>query len=422
MADDWRSAIEREWIARHRDASQAGSLFPLIGRSFDQREIVAAVDALLSGRVTMGDRVRAFESKFAAKVGAPYAVMVNSGSSANLLALAVASNPARAQHLTPGAEVLVPAVCWSTSVWPIAQMGLKPVFVDVDPRTLNAAPADVREKITPRTRGLVAVHVLGNSAPMGELLGLARQHKLVVLEDTCESLGSLSGGKYLGTLGDFGAFSFYYSHHITSGEGGMVTCQTLEDYDLLKCLRAHGWSRELSNRCEIEEQNPDIDPRFLFVNLGYNLRPMEVQAAFGSCQLDRLDTMNRTRLANHRRIVNALRDHPRWADQFQIPEASPATTAVWFGFCALLHPRFEGQLQPFLQYLSRQGIENRPILSGNFVRQPGLKRIGVVARPEEFPGAEAIHRRGFFFGLHTDELTPVLVRQVADIVLGYEFG
>src|SRR6266436_1295826 len=148
---DWKRAVEQEWLKRSRSAS-AENLFPLVAQSFDSREIISAVDALLTGRLTMGAQVRTFEAAFAKYVGAPFAVMVNSGSSANLLAMAVASNPARSSHLSPGDEVLVPAVCWSTSVWPVVQMGLKPVFVDVDPRTLNADVANLRAKRSPRTK------------------------------------------------------------------------------------------------------------------------------------------------------------------------------------------------------------------------------------------------------------------------------
>src|ERR1700687_433328 len=186
---DWKAAIEQEWLKRRREAGPAG-VFPLIAQSFDSREIISAVDGLLTGRLTMDGRVREFEAAFASYVGAQFAVMVNSGSSANLLAMSVAANPARKRHLQRGDEVLVPAVCWSTSLWPIVQLGLKPIFVDVDPATLNADLTDARAKISRRTKAIVAVHILGNSAPMNELLALVREHDLLLLEDTCESLGS----------------------------------------------------------------------------------------------------------------------------------------------------------------------------------------------------------------------------------------
>lgn len=364
--------------------------------------------------------MRSFEQRFAEQVGARHAVMVNSGSSANLLALAAASNPARTRRLRAGDQVLIPAVCWSTSLWPVVQMGLEPVFVDVSAETLNVDVDDLRRKIGPRTRGLLAVHILGNSAPMAEILELVAAHDLVLIEDTCESLGSRFGERHLGTLGDFGTYSFYYSHHITTGEGGVVVCDSLEDLDLLRCLRAHGWSRELSNREAVEDAHPDIDPRFLFVNAGYNLRPLEVQAAFGHCQLERLASMNHMRNVNRDRIIAALKAHPRWCGQLEFPLASPDARPVWFGFVALLAPRFAAQRRRYLEHLSRSGVENRPVVSGNFTRQPALKLLGIDCDPAAFPGAEEINQRGFFIGLHTEPLKDETTERLVEILLAPE--
>ncbi len=418
---DWKHVIREEWHRRH-PKGEPRPFFPLISQSFDDREIIATVDALLTGRLTMAAQVRGFEERFAEYVGAKYAVMTNSGSSANLLALAAASNPARRSHLKPGDEVLIPAVCWSTSLWPIVQMGLKPVFVDTAPETLNLDLDDLRRKITRRTRALMAVHILGNAGPMAEILKIVKDRQLLLVEDTCESLGSRFKRRYLGTLGDFGCYSFYYSHHITTGEGGMVVCDTLEDLDLLKCLRAHGWSRELSNRARVEKANKDIDPRFLFVNLGYNLRPLEVQAAFGHCQLDRLASMNEIRNANRERIIAALHAHPQWSGQLEFPAASKDVVPVWFGFVALLRRTHVKHRARFLEYLDAHGVENRPVVSGNFTRQPAIKLLGLKFNPRDFPGAEDINQRGFFAGLHTEKLSDEKIGQLVTILLGYDFG
>jgi CDP-6-deoxy-D-xylo-4-hexulose-3-dehydrase len=370
----------------------------------------------------MDDQVRGFEARFAKYVGAKHAVMVNSGSSANLLALAAASNPARKTRLKPGDEVLIPAVCWSTSLWPIVQMGLKPVFVDANPQTLNMDLADLRRKITPRVRGVMAVHILGNAGPMAEMVRIVKQRDLLLIEDTCESLGSRFKRRYLGTVGDFGCYSLYYSHHITTGEGGMIVCDTREDCDLLKCLRAHGWSRELSNRARVEKANKDIDPRFLFVNLGYNVRPLEVQGAFGHCQLDRLASMNDIRNDNRERIISALQAHPRWNGQFEFPVAGKDVRPVWFGFVALLSQEHAKHRARFLAYLGDNGVENRAVVSGNFTRQPALRLLGLKFRPRDFPGAEEISRRGFFAGLHTEKLADEKIERLVTVLLGYDFG
>lgn len=417
---DWREQLRQEW--EKRVATQASSVpFPLTSSSANADEVIAATETLLSGRWTMGERVAEFEAEFAKTVGAPHAVMVNSGSSANLLALAVAANPQRRQHLNAGDEVLVPAICWSTSVWPILQLGLVPVFVDVDPRTLNLDLADLRRKCTARSRALMLVHTLGNSAPMMELLEFVKQHKLILIEDTCEALGSSAGNQALGTFGDFGTYSFYYSHHITTGEGGMVVCRNREDYDLLQCLRAHGWSRPLSNRSELERAHPQVDPRWLFVNVGYNFRPMEIQAAIGLCQLRRLKQMNDTRRHNRERLQSALQRHPRWQNQFEFPMAAAGTEPAWFGFACLLSAALAAHLQPFLAYLTVNGVEHRPIISGNFTRQPALRLFGIECDPTSFPGAETVNARGFFVGLHGEPLPQPMIDRLADILLRYEF-
>ena len=244
-----------EWKARRAsEKDKQGALFPLAMNPFGEEEILAMTEVLLSGRLTLGSEVERAEKRFADMVGVPFAVMVNSGSSANLLAIAAIANKLRPIHCEPGDQVLVPAVCWSTSVFPLLQNGLCPVFVDADPRTFNITVAELERKLTPRVKAVMAVHVLGNSTDMRLLMDFVTRHRLMLVEDTCESLGSFcltgagSDRRMLGTFGDFGTFSFYFSHHITSGEGGMIVCRTEDDYNLLRCLRAHGWTRHLTNR------------------------------------------------------------------------------------------------------------------------------------------------------------------------------
>lgn len=412
--NDWRRLIEEEWNRIHPNSPPA-PLFPLMNLGFGASDIIAAIDSLLSGQITMRDRVREFEQRFSDAVGVKYAVMVNSGSSANLLAVSAASNPQRDRHLRRGDEVLVPAVCWSTSVWPLIQNGLQPVFVDVDPETLNLSIDDLRSRASSRARGLIIVHVLGNSCPMNELMSFAEERELILIEDTCESLGATAAARSLGSFGDFGTFSFYYSHHITTGEGGVVVCSRDEDVDLLRCLRAHGWTRELSNRSEVEKRHADIDPRFLFVNLGYNVRPLEVQAALGMSQLDRLAAMNRARNMNRERLIAALESHREWRGQFAFPHPGKGTQPAWFGFMVMI--RNGRDRVSLLHALSARGVENRPIISGNFARQPALKLFGIEIDPRDYPGAEAVHERGFFIGLHSEPLSDETVKRLADILL-----
>jgi CDP-4-dehydro-6-deoxyglucose reductase, E1 len=392
--------------------------FPLVDSSYDNQEIIRCMETLLSGQLTMGQRVKDFEVAFAETVGAPYAVMVNSGSSANLLAMAASVNPVRSKRLSPGDRVAVPAVCWSTSVWPIIQCGLVPVMIDVDPTTLNLAIPALRSALRRQSiRGLVMVHVMGNSTELEPLLELVQEYKMILIEDTCESLGTSWGTNYLGTLGDFGTFSFYFSHHMTTIEGGMVVARTLEDYDLLRCLRAHGWSREQSNREQIERDNSAIDPRFLFINVGYNLRPMEIQAAFGAEQIRRLAEMNANRRANVARIREAFTMHPRWRAQLQFPVATTNLDPCWFGFPFLVAPEVHFDYQRFTRALLRSGIDTRPIVSGNMALQPGLKHFTVDLDGGPFIGAQRIHDRGLFIGAHAKPLAESRISLLVDAVL-----
>ncbi|MEY2532094.1 MAG: CDP-4-dehydro-6-deoxyglucose reductase, partial [bacterium] len=251
-------------------------------------EVSAALDCLLDQQVTMGERVREFEQAFAEFMGSRHAIMVNSGSSANLLAMSVLASDRIPNGLRPGDEVIVPAVTWATTISPVLQLGCVPVLVDIDADTPNRRPQDLADAISPRTRAIFPVHLLGNPIDMPALMDVAAEHDLMVIEDTCESLGSTIGGRKVGSFGQFGTFSFYFSHHITTIEGGMLVTDDDELADLARSMRAHGWTRDMSNRDELEAASPWIDPRFLFVNLGYNLRPTELQAAFGLVQLGRL--------------------------------------------------------------------------------------------------------------------------------------
>jgi dTDP-4-amino-4,6-dideoxygalactose transaminase len=420
----WQEMLRLEIRKKQSEQAQiqSGKMhFPLIEQAFDEEDILAMAEVITSDQLTMSSKVKEFENKFAQFVGASFAVMVNSGSSANLLAFAGACNFKRTKRLNPGDEVLVPAVCWSTSVWPLFQFGLKPVFVDIDASTLNISISDLKAKLTSKTKGFMAVHILGNCTNMDAVMEVVKANDLILIEDTCESLGSKFRDKVLGNIGHFGTYSFYYSHHMTTGEGGMVTCQTQEDVDLLRCLRAHGWTRELSNKAELEKIHNDVDSRFLFVNLGYNLRPMEVQAALGLSQLKKLADMNSGRIKNHYLIIDALKAHPLWKDQFTFVEANESAAPVWFGFTMLLNPKLKHKKQEYLSYLTSKGVENRPVVSGNFVRQPALKELGLSCKAEEFPGAEEVDSRGFFVGIHTKVLTAQQLSYLTDTLLAFVF-
>lgn len=394
-------------------------MFPLVDSSYDNKEILRAISILLSGQLTMGSQVKEFENKFSDFLNTPaYSVMVNSGSSANLLAFSVLTNPMRKNYLLAGDKVAIPAVCWPTSLWPIVQTGLTPVLIDVEAETLNISIDSLKSALkTHDIKAIMMVHILGNSTNMTELLQLVNEHNLFLVEDTCESLGSKHNTNYFGTMGDMGTFSFYFSHHMTTIEGGMVVAKSLEDADILKCLRSHGWSRDISTRSEFESSNSHIDPRFLFVNMGYNLRPMEIQASFGLEQIIRLDEMNENRRANFGNIRKAFLEHPLWNEQLSFPVTPEKITPCWFGFPFLINPKFNVDRKKFIAKLLANGIDTRPIVSGNMAVQPAIKSFNVDLSMGPFKGAQIVHERGIFIGCHSKMLDDKRINLLATTIL-----
>ena len=369
--------------------------YPLSPNSFSKEDIKKAAEVLNSKKITMGPVTKKFEKEFAKFIGTKYALMVNSGSSANLLSTFALINPRKKNLLKYGDECLIPALCWSTSLWPIIQAGLNPKFVDVDPRTLNLSIPDLKRKINKKTKALVSVHVLGNSTNLDELNSIIKKNKLYLIEDTCESLGSKFKDKYLGTFGDFGTFSFYYSHQITAGEGGMIVCNKKEDYEIIHSLRSHGWDRGLKN----DKKN------FNFINSGFNLRPTDVNAAIGLNQFRRLNNFKKIRSENREKIIKRLKNSKNWKNQFSFIEPIKKLTPSWFGLPILINKRYLEKKDKFLGYLNRKGIETRPIISGNFLNQPSIKLYKLNNKKEIFRGAQEIEDRGFFIGIHINKIS-----------------
>ena len=395
--------------------------FPLIENTYDQTDIDVMIDVLRSDKLTMGKKVEQFEREFSKYIGSNYSIMVNSGSSANLLAMSVATNYMRKNKLNTGDKIIIPNICWSTSISPLIQMGLIPVFVDVDPDTMNIDINELKKIITPDIKGIMVVHILGNCTNMNEIMNIVNDNNLFLIEDTCESLGSTYNGKKLGTFGDFGTYSFYYSHHITTIEGGMIVCNNKEDYELLKCLRSHGWIRQLDDKEKYIKENPNIDPRFLFVNLGYNLRPMETQGAMGLNQLKRLDFKNNNRVTNHNRILDKLLNDSRNLEIFSSPKKQINSEPAWFSLTIILGENYEKDYKSFLEYLTESGVENRPVVTGNFARQPVFKYLNIDINPESFKGAEILHNRGFFIGLSCEIMDGDKINELIDIFYDYRF-
>ena len=338
--------------------------------SFSAEEIQVVMRCMLSTRVTMADKVRQFEGEFATSSATSEGVMVNSGSSANLLAIAALANPAVENHLKAGDEVIVPALSWSTTVWPLIQSNLVPVFVDLDPLTLNIDPAEIERAIGPKTRAVMIVPVYGNPCDMDAITAICQRHNLILIEDNCEALGTMYDGKPVGTFGRVGTFSFYYSHHISTMEGGICVSNDLEYAETMRILRAHGWVREVKNPQPYYDQYPDIDPRFLFVNIGYNLRPMELQGAMGSVQLPKLTGFVESR----RRSAAAIRAGlESYADLFTFQEETAKGRHSWFGFPMTVNENAPFTVNELRASLTQANIESRPIICGNVALQPAVQ-------------------------------------------------
>ena len=333
--------------------------------------------------------------------------MVNSGSSANLLATFASKNPLRKKRFKEGDEAIIPVLCWSTSLWPLVQAGLKPVFVDINPKTLNIDLNDLQKKITKKTKLIMNINVLGLSTDMVKLKNISKKKNIILIEDNCESLGSKFNNKYLGTFGDFGTFSFYYSHQITSGEGGMIVCNNEKDYEIIYALRAHGWSRSPKSYQQTAKKYPKLDPRFIFTNMGFNLRPTDIQASIGLNQLKRINTFIRLRKLNREQIIGGLKKDKNWKNQFTFVEIPSNLNPSWFSLVLIINEKYVKNKKKFINFLSKKKIETRPIISGNFMNQPSTKLFKLNTKKEKFKNADEVERRGFFIGLKTKKISKI---------------
>ncbi|MDC0406805.1 DegT/DnrJ/EryC1/StrS family aminotransferase [Candidatus Pelagibacter sp.] len=390
--------------------------YSLLENAFSKKDLEIGMKVVKSGQITMSSNTLNFEKNFAKKNKSNYALMVNSGSSANLLSVAAACNPMRKFHLKKNDEVLIPAVCWSTSLWPFVQYGLKPVFVDIDLSTLNINIDDLISKITKKTKAIMCVHILGLSSNMRKIRKICREKKLTIFEDTCESLGAKYDKINLGNYGDFGTYSFYYSHQITSGEGGMIVCKNKKDYNILKCLRSHGWSRGTDFHQQFKTKYKKLDEKFLFINSGYNLRPLDISAAIGNNQYKRLSKFIQIRDKNRSLIINKIKNNKRWNNQFNFCKVEKKMSPSWFGLPILISENLKVKKEKFTKYLDKSGIENRPIVSGNFLNQPASK-LYKLRSTGSLKNAQIVEKKGFFIGLHTKKLTNDKANYIAEKLL-----
>lgn len=344
--------------------------FPLATATWGQEELDAMQRVIASGMFTMGACVQAFEADFASYVGSKHCVMVNSGSSANLLMIAAlfyTRNPKL--KLKRGDEVVVPAVSWSTTYYPLYQYGLKIKFVDIDLQTLNYDLDQLEQAVSDKTRMIMAVNLLGNPNDFERINRIIGGKNIVLVEDNCESMGARFNCKYTGTYGIMGTFSSFFSHHISTMEGGLIVTDDEELYHILLSLRAHGWTRNLpkvNHVCGIKSDDP-FEESFRFVLPGYNCRPLELEGAAGVEQLKRLPQLIAERRKNGAVLQQVLGGHPQILIQHELGESS------WFGFSLVLRPGSNVTRNQLLARLQALGFECRPIVTGNFAKNEVVK-------------------------------------------------
>lgn len=372
--------------------------YELAASTWGEEEIDAIQRVIASDRYTMGENVKEMECRFAEYFGTKSAVMVNSGSSANLAAVAALFYK-KERPLKRGDEVIVPAISWSTTYHPLQQYGLKLRFVDIELDTLNIDVSRLEEALTPETRMIMAVSILGNPAALDVMRTFADMHGLYLLEDNCESMDAELGGRKTGTFGDIGTFSFFFSHHISTMEGGMIVTEDEELCHLVKAIRAHGWTRDLPAESPLfDRRDEDFFEAYRFIVPGYNLRPLEMSGAVGIEQLKKLPKFTSQRRKNLALFNNMFGEDERFIIQRENGKSS------CFCFPIILNPELELNRAKVMQALKDADIGYRIITGGNFLRHDCIKYYE-YSTVGDIKNADIAHNYGFFVGNHPYDLT-----------------
>lgn len=371
--------------------------YPLATSTWDEKELQAIQSVIDRDMYTMGESVAQFEKDFCKFLNKKYCVMVSSGSTANLIATA-ALFYTKVPKLKRGDEVIVPAVSWSTTYYPLHQYGLKLKFVDIDLETLNYALEALESAITDKTKMIMVVNLLGNPNDFDAINAMIKDKDIVLLEDNCESMGAEYKGQQAGTFGIMGTFSTFFSHHMATMEGGFVTTDDEELYHILLSLRAHGWTRNLPKDNKVCTKSDDwFEESFRFVLPGYNVRPVEMSGAIGIEQLKKLPGFLAQRRDNAKLFVELFENHPDFIIQKDIDNSS------WFGFSFIIKPTSDLKRKDIIKKLMDANIDCRPIVTGNFTRNEVMKYFDYEIH-EELKNADYLHENGFFVGNHQIDL------------------
>ena len=374
--------------------------FPLTSNTIGKEEILSAITVLKSYKFTMGKKVKEFEKRFSKYIGSKYSVMVNSGSSANLISIA-ALFYIKKNRLKRGDEILVPTIGWSTSYFPLYQYGLKLKFIDVDLKTLNYDLINLEKNISKNTKAILIINLLGNPNKYDEIKKIIKGNKIHIIEDNCESLGASYQNKKAGTFGIIGTNSFFFSHHISTIEGGMASTNNKEIYDIMKSLRAHGWTRDLDEKNKIiKKSNNSFYEKFNFILPGYNLRPSEINGAIGLKQIKKINGFNKIRRDNAKIFIKLFKEDDNFYTQEEIGKSS------WFGFSLIIKNK-KIKRDKLVKYLEKKNIDTRPIASGDFTKKKVFKYFD--SDKNYYKNASYVDKNGFFIGNHSTKIEKELL-------------
>lgn len=374
---------------------------------YNSAELIAVTKALLSGWFGLGPYGEKLEKGLTRYIGCQSTILTNSGSSASLLSMASVTSYLYARHIEPGTEVITPACTFATTAAAIVHRGLVPVFVDNEVDTFNTTPQLIADAITPKTRAIFLPHTLGNPNDMDKVMQLVKAYNLILIEDNCDALGSTYKGKKTGSFGDLATCSFYPAHHITmAGEGGAVFINDPRLHRVVLTMR--NWGRGCW--CTSLEKNPDgaccnrfnfkidgipIDHKYYFLELGYNLKPVELQAAMGYVQLQHFPKMAQKRRLNFQNFYNYFKNYEKY---FILPRSLPQTDPCWFSFPLTLRDSLPFSRREITEYLESQKIETRTVFAGNVVRQPAMRRARYKVIGE-LRHADKVLKDTFFIGI-----------------------
>jgi len=389
------------------------SRIPLAIPPYGSKEVIESLESLMKMETTSGEKVKKFEKKFSKYIGTKHGTMVNSGSSANLLALSILSNPLLKNRIKPGDEIITPAVTWATTVYPISNINAIPRLVDVKLDDYTIDPVSIENAINKKTKAIMIVHLLGNPCDMNKIVKIAKKHNLWLIEDACEAHGAKFNGKHVGTFGDLATFSFFASHHITTMEGGMLTTNNKILHEFAKSMRTFGWSRELSSKKQLEKEFSNIDSRFLFVNTGFNFRPTELQGAFGIHQIDELEKLVKIRIKNADYWNKRL---DKFSNLLLTKSEKDRRKSYLFYPITVKKNKFFKK-QDLVNELEKNGIETRPVMAGNISKQP-VAKILKFKKSQSLKNSDYIHTNSFVIGNH-HEIDEPKREFIADVIINF---